>query len=857
MPSRTRPLPPPKSTRTSIVVGGLIVIAVTAVLYFGRDAMRFGSSPPNMNSTSRLDRASRTPSASTKDPQSERSPESSTPSNHTPALTPVSIRGIVTDEAGTPIKRSISLTVRGSLDGETLEADAVVVRGAEFSIRLTDDIQVVDIEVDAPGFAFMRSRYIPAGTYGVRIVMRRALPLRGHVVDHDGRAIAEAEVSWWPVADPERRVRGETRTESDGAFHFEDVAPLRIYLACAAERFVSRRIYVSDVDTGDDVRIVLLQPASVTGTVVDAETGQPVAQAIVEVRKRAALFVADSAQAAPDEVLVAKVRSDAEGRFIAEDIPSGTRDVSLTGAFTEISLWIETPNYAPRLLRLSEPAPGGRLDTGPIGLFRAASCRGRVVDGEGNGLENLVIAVHPLERNIVLSSSMTEYTASIDGRLSTVNQTRTDDLGTYRFDRLPAHASGTKYVASVATRLQSSAFVVLQPGVEVEASPITIDEDIDARFHGVVIDAETKKPLTGARASASGPAAFSDRTGRFQLSIFERSSERMGNVTVSRRGYRQTRTPLKTKTTTETPHVFEMTRTIEITGTVVDHSGRGVAKVSIRVFDGQVPIEDVRDFDAGLTRPPESQLGVATADSHGRFRLSIAAVESVHLVARAPGVDSRGRLDPNRPRAILESISPRDTPFIIRFAPESLDTSTRATREVFFVSERRGVPIDFSRPVMLRFEHERRIGKRVGPGRYSFDDVPTTRAVELLLPADGRPARQTTVELRLTTTEIPLTDQPSLSVTVATVAGDSPDGLEFDVVTVSRGGSAQTEATPIAVAAVRAGRVEITSLPDGTYRLRLATSGRSLRFEMTGDAPRFEVEGASAATGHVIVRRRN
>lgn len=170
----------------------------------------------------------------------------------------------------------------------------------------------------------------------------------------------------------------------------------------------------------------------ILGRVVDADSGQPLAGAIVRVGRSGATGPARDQQA---------VTTTASGYFVLRDLPaaaivvSATMDGYITGGYGRTR-----PDSPPRPLML---AAGERRTDVEIRLWKAAATGGRIVDELGEPAVG--VSVRALRRSM-----------SARGGLANAASTTTDDRGVYRLANL---APGDYYlvVPSSATTVPISA----------------------------------------------------------------------------------------------------------------------------------------------------------------------------------------------------------------------------------------------------------------------------------------------------------------------------------------------------------------------------------------------------------------
>ena len=748
--------------------------------------------------------------------------------------------------------------------------DVVEIDEDRFLVHFPADDDVLDVGASAPGYVFERVRHVVVGSGETVIELGRGLTLSGQAVNRSGKPIDNVIVTWrLTTPDVGIRVRAETVSDRAGRFSFDGVASKWIEVSCSHPDYDTTHVAIYDVARRRDLRVVMLRPGAVAGAVIDAASGAPVVGAAVSVWLAREVNVGTGPRCERHIRRFSETTTDSTGAFVLRDAPAGTRDTPVAGGSAYVALWIDSSEHAPRWIRLADLLPGHTTEVGPIKLYPFGAIRGRVVDRAGRGVPGLTMQTS-WRRKLSTATSMTKYVASVGELPRNDDVGQTDHDGRYVLKCVATMPTGSEAFVEVATRSDLVTKVTVMPDIEVVADDIVIEQDVDERHYGLVVAADTKAPLAGATVSWPKQNQVTDASGRFSLSLFVAPSQRTKHeLLVGRKGHRATFVPLTVGTTPDGPQVIELTRLADVTGIVVDRAARPVPSAEVRVFDGRVAIADIRDF-AGFFNSPKSQFAIVRTDLEGRFKAVAPTGRPVHIVARVPGTGVE------RPRAVLEGAWPDDSPHTVRFDEDVIGDEPTASREVRFMSRRTGEPIDLERPVHLLIGAERRRGRRLGSSRYEFPDCPANREVEIIVPADARPAQRRKIALDRPVTDIELTDRVAISARVTTTAGSLPAHLVFDVVVAppkpdtaaeaemntktGRTGTAPTRrrqdiAPAIAVASLADGRLEVFDLTPGRYSLRLATEAGSFRHAIVGETPTFDVTASGGpATGIVVVR---
>ncbi len=256
----------------------------------------------------------------------------------------------------------------------------------EFAMRLERDA-VVDLHVRAAGYGVELRPYLRAGER-VEVGLAAAGDLIGRIVRAaDGQPAAGVPVRfvrWW-FQDGIARELSRTVSGTDGEFALGSLPPCRLAIEVAAPGEACQPTVV-EIEAGGTTRTVIGLGGGrvVHGRVRDADSGQPIAEAVV-VGSYAHLLPGGGAQRDPSALAVANAwapaaedRSDAAGHFA----------VAVPTDFAPVQVHLAAPGYATSAVLL--PADGkGELD---LLLRRGHAIDGRVVDTEGRPLAGARVA---------------------------------------------------------------------------------------------------------------------------------------------------------------------------------------------------------------------------------------------------------------------------------------------------------------------------------------------------------------------------------------------------------------------------------------------------------------------------------
>ncbi len=369
------------------------------------------------------------------------------------ALTPVTygtVTGTVVSSADdTPLAnatvsiagRELRADEQGAFRAERVPAGSVSVSAG--LLRHRGDRQTVELE--RGGERDLRLRLEPITTGTVRGVVRNAV---------NGQPIGGATVT-----------AGNRSALSDagGRFEIEQVAAGGSTVRASFTLFEpgESRVDVAAAGTVDtDIRLTPITYGTVSGTVVDADSGEPLGGAMVSAARQS-------------------TRTDAAGRFELERIAAG--DVSVTAS---------RPVYLDDSTTLALTAGDSETVTLRLQAITWGTVSGIVVDADtGRPLANAEIAV-----------GTQALSSGADGRF------RAEKIaaGPLRIGaRAPAYEP-----ASVTADLQPDS----ERDVRLSLTPIKI-----GAIRGRVLDAKTGEPVARARVTTSGQAAETDGGGNFSF----------------------------------------------------------------------------------------------------------------------------------------------------------------------------------------------------------------------------------------------------------------------------------------------------------------------------------------------------
>lgn len=504
------------------------------------------------------------------------------------ALTPAAVlAGRVIDGDGEPLE-DVSVNLKASLTAGELPRVArrrlhegwngrTTSRGAFRMAELPSGVRY-RLTFQAAGYAPLVLDVDPLEPFesrsGIEVVLQAGRRAVGLVVDEDEVGVPGAEVRLMdppPTGDLTTTVywsAGEEASESvyltdaEGRFEIADLAVGRYDLEVHATGYAPVKVPGVRVDEADgrtDFGTVVLVPGvSIEGRVVDG-AGVPVAGAEVTAATERRGFRARGR--VPDRE--GQIRTDPEGRFAVVDLAPDqpvTLSVSKEGYGSEDVSGLRPPTEEPVVVVLR---PAGRL-------------RGRVVDSQGDPIQDAVVAAHPDPRAMTSMNGM---------RGSRPMWTQTDDDGRFLIEGvepgvLQVSADAEAYQEQVRTGIEVAAGqdlefnFELRTGAVVEGTVTTSDgEPVAGALLNIRRQVEGEAYLSG---GASGQSDVEGRyridgvpTGPASISVFHASRERLKKSVEVRPG------------TTVVDLVLE--RGFEVSGQVVDAYGKPVGGAAMSI----------------------------------------------------------------------------------------------------------------------------------------------------------------------------------------------------------------------------------------------------------------------------------
>lgn len=412
----------------------------------------------------------------------------------------VALTGMVTDTSGGPVpdaQLTLALSALGMMGGESEGGanDPNVIRtttdaGGRYEMaNLATGSYVLTASADGFGKVMIQSISV-SGDQPIEqdVQLQVASALGGRVTSAgDGSPIDGARVDVYSIATVNSRTQTSAHTTESGEFLVQDIPDGEYTLRFSAEGFEA--LPVMRVSSGDMSMQVQLKPLpTVSGRIVDAETGKPLTTFTVALRQgveqsEMSMRVAKSSRQITDEDGRYELRVPARGKYSVE-------------AFTK--------GYAPsfsEVFELSDGMPRQGID---VRVNKGGRISGRVTDTSGNPIVGALVETQ--DNHWTGSEFDLSLGAMFPGK-ATKKKRRTDAQGRFVFQGLtPAsyqvHITHKDYTKTVMKN------VAVAVGQQTDAGDFVVTAG--ASVSGIV-RGPNGKPLMGATITLSlepGPNAF-------------------------------------------------------------------------------------------------------------------------------------------------------------------------------------------------------------------------------------------------------------------------------------------------------------------------------------------------------------
>lgn len=570
------------------------------------------------------------------------------------------IRGHVVDETGAPVAGATIVAVPAFVGDMRQPAgratSAKSAADGSFDAAVDDVTPTFRVLAEVPHRAPALRDSVRPGEE-VTLALAACAAMTGCVRDMAGTPVAGARVRWTAsLGVGAALVRGAT-TDADGVYRIDGLPPGRARIplggytssdfAVVAEAEGYARLVVHPPQAGGDrfpatLDLWMVRGCTVTGVVVDGETGAPIAGARVVCAELGSSFPAGGADGLVASTTrwaaAGETKSDEDGKFAFEHVqaegvfrldqnPGGTSG-SIAGVVVA-----SAPDHADASDDVLVVRDGTRVAT-RIKLWPAASIEGRVVDTSGAPVAGA--------RVWGFATELRAWLPYIDLPGWTRDKSTSDADGRYRFDSFPS-----KRGESVAVRLSaersgetnnvgenSSSVDARARAGETTAVPDLVlggPSNDNAAVWVRVLD-PSGRPVWGATASLNQWQVESS-TGRDGRMRFAFTYNRAGippkpqRLVVRARGFAPAATPEFTPSREVPPEVtVSLGAAHRASGRVLREDGTPVAGARVLVSDGTLSREALADSsstgDTGpvpASRPALVRYGTARTNADGSF----------------------------------------------------------------------------------------------------------------------------------------------------------------------------------------------------------------------------------------------
>ncbi|MGD8898160.1 MAG: carboxypeptidase-like regulatory domain-containing protein, partial [Acidobacteriota bacterium] len=335
------------------------------------------------------------------------------------------------------------------------------------------------LRVEAPGLATVERDVRRAGALARPITLSLGRVLHGTVTGPDGRTPAGGAVV---------RYEGRTSTRwhevrSDGTFLIEGVPAGAGGEVVADGGARGRAVVPVTAGATEPVRVILASTATLTGRVVDADTGRPIPG------------VRLVARAEDGDAFLA--RSGRDGRYALAGLPPRS-----------YRLRVDDEGYVPWSREVAV-APG-QGETQDVPLVRGARLTGRVVDEAGTPVENATVRVFRGGEG-----RLRDFVRQMQG-VGRMDLARTAPDGTFEANRLRPGGSQRIVVRHEDFEDRALGGIDLSPGATTAGVRVVLRRGLELK--GLVRD-EEGRPLGGVEVELRRPVRFRGRRGGMAVTM--------------------------------------------------------------------------------------------------------------------------------------------------------------------------------------------------------------------------------------------------------------------------------------------------------------------------------------------------
>ncbi|MBN2491245.1 MAG: sigma-70 family RNA polymerase sigma factor, partial [Planctomycetes bacterium] len=594
---------------TKIKIGIAVLLAAACAIAFWLGQEEPGTTAPEM--VQDADVEATVPGASEKpDDSAPREPVVANASDEPPTDRGTTVSGIVVDYwTQRPVPEASVSLFRGRQpagEGEWAHADLEAqlgpgtVSGKDGRFRLevpaapdsTGTPSVMTLFAHAEGYPMQHFDEVPADAREARLNLKAGRRLSGRTVDEEGGPVASAALVLRIWCGLLGSLTSQSKSEADGTFVLDGV-PSRSFITVEvhAAGFVPRLLYFWLEESPGELIVKLSRGREINGRVIDSETREPIEGVSVGlwVREHFGTRALQRMKTGGDggyrfehvEALAGLERDPWQNRPLGR--PPGSRC---------LGLWADAAGYAPAWAAIEF----GR--TQDIELYRSGAVEGLVLNARGEPMAGARVEAYTRPDVLVRAPGLQSRIFDDRAREPWAGLwiAVTGEDGRYRLERVASPpASGRILNVSVTRTLWERPFplthVVVVPGETVTAPPMTNPDPLPAWIHGRTVD-NAGQPVGGVLVRTYGSdRALTGDDGRFRIPypIPEMGGSEM-YLYLSHCDFLSRTVPVSRAWRDGRELLLRLERGVELSGTVVDRHGRGVAGASIRVREGDEPI---------------------------------------------------------------------------------------------------------------------------------------------------------------------------------------------------------------------------------------------------------------------------
>jgi protocatechuate 3,4-dioxygenase beta subunit len=544
------------------------------------------------------------------------------------AAEPVTISGTVVDGEGDPVAEAQVWVLDYEVDEETYQTKAAVVAAGRTNAEGTFSLAEVDWPDDAPLYLQFTTvvahkpglalgwRLIRQPSQPVEVTLLEPEPVRGSVLDLEGKPIAGAQVKLqyasmpeqgegpsgeWFMATPEMLASLSTATDEEGAFAFEALPPgVRVGVEVQAAGRGTVEAW------GDRERALALRlggAARLSGRFTCPEPAQAAGLKL----RLFGTYPAGARVGEGDYGVPQVLTADEQGRFAIEELPPARYQINVVA--------LGGHKWQAQEVKPLQVGAGEQIDDFEIELVRAWPVKGRVIDAETE---------EPVADAPVVGSARLGPTSA---------SARTDENGAYLLHLLPGKAFvSVGAVGGYYQETEGGQSITVSEGQEVTVEDFRLRRVVSIK--GIVVN-DADELVAGAevweeglRRWRRGPETVSDEQGMFELRGLP-SGEVVRIYATSENAVSPRPVGVNTSEQEGMIRIVVSERAASrVIGRVVDDRGTPVTGARITILR-----HETRTYDGG-TYETTAEGGQAQTDNEGRFESRVLLPDvsySVHV----------------------------------------------------------------------------------------------------------------------------------------------------------------------------------------------------------------------------------